>query len=89
MVIRARPPLWARAGTMQRLPNPNVTLRFRIKASAIESVHAAVSRDVSKGAPPPQRTEPRPVNETDFTEAGIAEPGSEFPVPLWHRGVTN
>ena len=74
---------------MQRLPSPGTVMRIRVRTGALTSLYSAVSRDVSQGAPQAPRIEPRPVNETDFTHEGVAEPGTEFPVQLWHRGVTN
>lgn len=89
MPITPRPPQWKRTSAMQRLPRPDVTLRIRVNPGTISSLYTAVSRDVSVSAPQAPRIEPRPVNETDFTHEGVAEPGTEFPVHLWHRGVTN
>ena len=75
----------------QRQPRPNLSLRVRIRPGVLTSLYTARSRDVSTGAPQAPRVEPRPVNETDFTAdtADVAQPGTEFPVQLWHRGVTN
>jgi hypothetical protein len=88
MAIYTRHPLWG-PGTAQRLPRPDQTLRIRIRPGVLSGLYAAVSRDVSKGAPQAPRVETRPANETDFTPDGVAEPGTEVPMPQWHRGVTN
>ncbi len=88
MTIYSRHPLWAPSAT-QRMPRPEQTLRISIRPGVLTSLYAAISRDVSKGAPQATRTPVRPANETDFTADGVADPDTEVPMPQWHRGVTN
>lgn len=73
----------------QRQPRPNLSLRILIRPGVLTSLYTAPSRDVSAGAPQAPRVEMREANESDFTEAGTAEPGSQVAMPQWHRGVTN
>lgn len=88
MAMTPRPPQWRRPST--RLPDPTAMLRIRIRPGVTMSLYSAVSRDVSAGAPQAPRVELRPVNETDFdAETGVAEPGTQFPMQQWHKGVTN
>lgn len=88
MSIYSHHPLY-KPGTAQRYPRPDQTLRIRIRPGVLSGLYAAVSRDVSKGAPQAPRTPVRPANETDFTSDGVAEPDTEVPMPQWHKGVTN
>jgi len=87
MALTPRRPPSPRAAV--RAPRPDVTLRIRIHPGIVASVYSAVSRDVSAGAPQASRVELRDANESDFTDAGTAEPGTQVPMPQWHRGITN
>lgn len=88
MPITPRPAQW-RSSVARRLPRPDETLRIRVRPGIVSGLYAAVSRDVSQGAPQAPRVETRGANETDFTPDGIADPQTQVEMPQWHRGVTN
>lgn len=78
-----------RAGYLRRMADPRRNLRVLVRPEALAGLYAAVSRDVSQGAPQAPRVETRPANETDFTPEGTADPDTEIQMPQWHPGVTN
>ena len=73
----------------RRRISPQRPLTIRIRPGTLSGVYAAVSRDVSRGAPSASRIETRPANETDFGPEGPLPPEAEVEMPQWHRGVTN